>query len=118
MHIHCLSSRGGSLSVVKGMTLRGWVTHRGFTHWDMYLSVGVFVGRCTQEGLTPVCDWIENSDRTGPDWNHFCRNRNWITSLKNKPDWPVAHSLTLWNEYLTVGFLVGILKCIISLYKK
>ena len=22
-----------------------------------------------------VCDWIENSDRTGTDWDHFDRNR-------------------------------------------
>ena len=24
---------------------------------------------------SPVCDRIENSDRTGPDWDHFDRNR-------------------------------------------
>ena len=43
---------GPSLSVVEGMTLRGWGTQRGLTLRDMYLSVGVFVGRGTQEALT------------------------------------------------------------------
>ena len=45
---------GASLNVMKGMILRGWCTHypEGFTLRDMYLSVGVFVGRATLEGLT------------------------------------------------------------------
>ena len=46
------AAAGASLSVVEGLTLRGWGTQRGFRLRDMYLSAGVFVGRGTQEGLT------------------------------------------------------------------
>ena len=38
------------------------------------------------QGPMPVCDRIENSDRTGtgPDWDHFDRNG---TRAGPKPDW-------------------------------
>ena len=48
--------------------------------------------------LPSVCDRMENSDRTGPDWDHFHRNR--ITSLKKvnriRPDWP---NLPDWPDF-------------------
>ena len=46
----------------------------------MLLFIRVYVYRIYTQS---VCDRIENSDGTGPDWDHFGRNRTGLQARKS-----------------------------------